>query len=39
MYRRATMQRAGFTYYSVGRGPLGGKTARNAATMARSPGA
>ena len=39
IYRRATMQRAGFTYYSVGRGPIGDKTARSAATMARSTGA
>ncbi len=39
IYRLATMQRAGFTYYSVGRDPLGAKTHRNAATMAPSTGA
>ena len=39
IYRRATMKRAGFTYYSVGREPLGGKITRSTATMARSPGA
>jgi len=38
IYRRETMQRAGFTYYSVGSNPIGGKTDRDAATMARSTG-
>ncbi len=39
IYRVPTMQRAGFTYYSVGRDPIGGKTDRNTANMARSTGA
>ncbi len=39
IYRRETMKRAGFAYYSVGRDPLGGDPAPSAATMARSPGA
>ncbi len=39
IYRIPTMQRAGFTYYSVGRDPIGAKTHRSAATMARNTGA
>jgi UDPglucose 6-dehydrogenase len=39
IYRSQTMKRVGFTYYSVGRDPIGGGTAGDAATMAKTPGA